>query len=330
MTIAKSLLSSMLLLASLAWHPLAQAQAAAPASAASAPLANTPGTQYSQKGADTCLTCHDEEADTASFTNTKVFKTKHAQRGNHRAPFGAGGLQCEACHGPGANHSDKRNKPKPTINSQKADSFMSVTQRNQPCVDCHQDRSRNAWHDASHSRSQVACADCHQMHAERDAVLTKATEAEVCYRCHKAQRAEFQKASTHPVRSGRMGCSDCHATHGSSSPAALTKPTLNQTCFSCHADKRGPVLFEHAPVAEDCGLCHTSHGSVRPAMLTKSAPLLCQQCHSVAGHPAVARTGAALPANGGAGAIFVTAGSCMNCHTQVHGSNHPAGAKLMR
>ena len=38
--------------------------------------------------------------------------------------------------------------------------------------------------------------------------------------------------------------------------------------------------------------------------------------------------GAALP--GGAGAIFVAAGSCTNCHSQVHGSNHPAGAKLMR
>ena len=27
---------------------------------------------------------------------------------------------------------------------------------------------------------------------------------------------------------------------------------------------------------------------------------------------------------------FVVAGSCTNCHSQVHGSNHPAGAKLMR
>ncbi len=28
--------------------------------------------------------------------------------------------------------------------------------------------------------------------------------------------------------------------------------------------------------------------------------------------------------------IFLLAGSCTNCHSQVHGSNHPAGAKLMR
>ncbi len=67
------------------------------------------------------------------------------------------------------------------------------------------------------------------------------------------------------------------------------------------------------------------------ALLNKSPPLLCQQCHTPAGHPSVARTGAALPAGGSAGGqIFLLAGSCTNCHSQVHGSNHPAGAKLMR
>ena len=110
----------------------------------------------------------------------------------------------------------------------------------------------------------------------------------------------------------------------------LIKPTLNQTCYTCHADKRGPLLWEHAPVSEDCSLCHTSHGAVRTALLNKSPPLLCQQCHSAAGHPSAARTGAALPGGGAGGQIFLLAGSCTNCHSQVHGSNHPAGAKLMR
>jgi hypothetical protein len=37
------------------------------------------------------------------------------------------------------------------------------------------------------------------------------------------------------------------------------------------------------------------------------------------------RPGGAAPAP-----IYLVAGSCTNCHSQVHGSNHPAGAKLMR
>ncbi len=338
MNIIKSNTFALLVLASLTWPSVTMAQGATPpvtgaaSAAAAAPPAEAvgPGDQYTEKGADTCLACHDEEADTATFTTAAIFKTRHAHRADKRAPFGVGGLQCEACHGPGARHSSKGSKKTLTINSFKANSFMPVEQRNQACLSCHENHSRTGWHAGAHERGGLACTDCHKMHAERDAVLATGTQPEVCFNCHKQQRADFHKASAHPVRSGRMGCSDCHNPHGSNGVAMLVKPTVNQTCLSCHADKRGPLLWEHAPVAEDCTLCHSSHGSVRAALLNKSPPLLCQQCHTVAGHPAVARTGAALPGGTGGGSIFLLAGACTNCHSQVHGSNHPAGARLMR
>jgi len=330
---------ALIVLAGWAWHPAADAQASAPAAsapAASAPAASAPapspgtGTEYSEKGADTCLGCHDEDSDSPGFSTSAIFRTKHAQRGHAHAPFGKGGLQCEACHGPGARHAAKGSKKTATINSFKPNSFLSVRERNEPCLGCHQDATRNAWHAGAHDRNQLACTDCHKLHTERDAVRDKASQPEVCFRCHQQQRAEFHKASSHPVRFGRMACSDCHNAHGSGSVAMLNKPTLNQTCFTCHADKRGPLLWEHAPVVEDCSLCHSTHGSVRPALLNKTPPLLCQQCHAPAGHPAVARTPAGLPSAGGGGSVFLVAGSCTNCHSQVHGSNHPAGAKLLR
>ncbi len=308
------LFGALWLLASLAWQPSAWAQ--------DLPARN----QYSAKGADTCLECHDDES--ASYSASALFKSKHAHRGDKRSPFGAGGLQCEACHGPGALHA--RNKKAASINNFGADSALPVAERNQVCLACHQGTTRSAWHAGAHERANVTCTSCHKLHQPRDAVLAKTSESEVCLGCHKQQRADFHKASAHPVRQGKMACSDCHNPHGSTVQGMLAQPTLNQTCYSCHADKRGPVLWEHAPVAEDCALCHAPHGSVRKALLNKSPPLLCQQCHSTAGHPSVARTGAALPANGGTGAIFAIAGSCTNCHTQVHGSNHPSGAKLMR
>jgi DmsE family decaheme c-type cytochrome len=306
---------------------------AQPAASASAPAASPagPGTEYSEKGADTCLGCHDPDSDSPGFSTASIFKSRHAQRGNLHSPFGKGNLQCEACHGPGARHSAKGSKKTATINSQKPNSFLTPAERNAPCLGCHKDTTRNAWHAGAHEQAQLACTDCHQLHTDRDAVRDKAAQPQVCFRCHQQQRADFHKASTHPVRFGRMACSDCHNAHGSgSSVAMLNKPTLNQTCTTCHADKRGPLLWEHAPVAEDCSTCHTPHGSVRPSLLAKSPPLLCQQCHSPAGHPSVARTPGGLPVNGGAGAVFLVAGSCTNCHTQVHGSNHPAGAKLLR
>lgn len=316
MKILRPLLCALLLLVGLSWQATASAQTAA------LPAVG----QYSPEGADTCLGCHDDEG--PGYSGSAIFKTKHGQRGDKRAPFGTGGLQCEACHGPGALHA--RNKKAASINSMKPDATLPLAERNQVCLTCHQGTSRTGWHAGAHERANLACTDCHKVHVEHDAVLAKRSEPQVCMTCHKQQRADFQKASSHPVRQGSMACSDCHSAHGSSTPAMLAKPTLNQTCFSCHADKRGPVLWEHQPVAEDCSLCHSAHGSVRAALLTKSPPLLCQQCHTSSGHPSLARTAAGLPSGGNVGAAFLVAGSCTNCHTQVHGSNHPAGAKLMR
>ena len=309
------------------------AAAAAPASdGASVPAKPRkplpPREQYSDEGADTCLGCHDDV--TSTYSGAAIFKTKHAFRKDARAPFGPGGLQCEACHGPGARHAASKNPD--SINSLKRTSSQTAQERSQPCLGCHQAGARIGWHASSHERSNLACSDCHKMHREHgDPVLAKVSQPEVCFSCHRQKRADFEKTSTHPVRFGLMSCSDCHAVHApTSNTALLVKPSLNQTCTSCHADKRGPLLWEHQPVTEDCSLCHTAHGSIRNALLTKSPPLLCQQCHSPAGHPSLALTSQSLPGGPGGGSIYLVAGGCTNCHSQVHGSNHPAGAKLMR
>jgi DmsE family decaheme c-type cytochrome len=320
MTIGRSLPAVLLVLSGLAFSVVAAAQGAA---ASEAPTPPGQGTEYSEQGADTCLVCHTEEWPYPIFP---IFKTKHANRADKRTPFA--GLQCEACHGPGAKHAATASKD--AINSFKATSFLSVGERNKPCLGCHKGNARIGWIGSMHESNNLACTSCHKIHAEHDPVLAKTTQPEVCYRCHKKQRADFNKPSVHPVRFGLITCSECHSPHGSNAPALLAKPTVNQTCYTCHAEKRGPFLWEHAPVAEDCTLCHSPHGSARPSLLTKTPPLLCQQCHAAAGHPSVAYTSTGLPGGGGGGAAFLLAGGCINCHSQVHGSNHPSGVKLMR
>ncbi len=283
--------------------------------------------QYTEKGADTCIKCHDEESEFPVFS---IFKTRHAQKADKRTPFA--GAQCEACHGPGAEHAKtvpKGQKQAPIVKFG-ANSAVSVEKQNKYCLDCHQGDARIGWKASTHEGGNLACTSCHKIHVSHDAVLAKTTQPEVCYSCHKKARADFFKPSTHPVRAGLMTCSECHSPHGSSTDALLAKPTLNQTCYTCHAEKRGPFLWEHAPVTEDCTTCHTPHGSVHSSLLTKSAPLLCQQCHSTSPHNAVARTGAALPGGSAGPSGFLLAGSCTNCHSQVHGSNHPSGSRLMR
>ncbi len=299
----------------------------------------TEKSEYSRKGADTCIKCHDEDS---KYPVLDIFKTRHAFKADSRTPFA--GLQCEACHGPGVRnpvlidatgktggHVSKirPGEQRPPIIKFGAHSTVPVAVQNGMCLDCHEKNDRIGWHGSQHQAADVACASCHTIHTPHDPVLDKQTQPEKCYTCHQKQRAEFMKTSSHPVRSGQMACSDCHAVHGSSSAAALLiKPTVNETCYTCHADKRGPFLWEHAPAAEDCTLCHTPHGSIHPALLTKRPPLLCQQCHSQIGHPSIAQTGAGLPTGSASG--FLLAGSCTNCHSQVHGSNHPSGVKMMR
>jgi DmsE family decaheme c-type cytochrome len=194
--------------------------------------------RLSEKGADTCLECHDDV--TPGYSGAAIFKSKHAFRSDKRAPFGPGGLQCEACHGPGARHA--RSKNPESINSLKASSSQAAQERNLPCLGCHQAGARIGWHASVHERSGVACADCHRVHQDRDPVLVKSSEPDVCFTCHLQKQGEFQKPSAHPVRFGQMGCSDCHSPHGSTTVGMLNRPTLNQTC-RCHADKRGPAAL---------------------------------------------------------------------------------------
>jgi DmsE family decaheme c-type cytochrome len=332
MTDHRSLLAALLFLPGFAFGVAASAEeppapaapAAAPATTPAAPLAS----QYTEKGADTCVKCHDEDS---VFPVYSIFKTKHAQMADKRTPFA--GLQCEACHGPGAAHAKsvpEGQKQGPIIKFG-VNSRIPVAKQNQICLGCHSGNDRMDWTNSVHEVANVACVSCHRIHAPRDPVLAKATQPEVCETCHRKVQADFLKASVHPVRAGLMACSDCHNPHGSNTRALLVKPTVNQTCYTCHAEKRGPFLWEHAPVAEDCTICHTPHGSVYSALLKTTPPLLCQQCHGNFGHPAVALDGSVLPGGSNAAASgFLVAGSCTNCHSEVHGSNHPSGVRLMR
>ena len=66
---------------------------------------------YSREGADTCLSCHDDEVTLA------LFRGAHAVPTDPNGPFGHGQLQCEACHGPGGDHAGRvrRGQERPSI-----------------------------------------------------------------------------------------------------------------------------------------------------------------------------------------------------------------------
>ena len=60
----------------------------------------------------------------------------------------------------------------------------------------------------------------------------------------------------------------------------MKRDSVNETCYTCHMEKRGPFVHVHEPVAEDCSNCHNPHGTVAENLLKARPPFLCHQCHT--------------------------------------------------
>jgi len=284
----------------------------------------------------------------------------------HGAKNDASGSMCQTCHGDATDHLKDPMKAKP------ANPFgtgHTADERTAVCLTCHSgNRNLAFWTSGKHQLNEVTCANCHSIHGEKllpsysglnptqkSVSINKFTttslpnQAEICWQCHQPIRAANFKPSHHPIIEGKVKCSDCHNPHGAITPAMLKQPTINDQCYSCHADKRGPYVFSHPPVEENCATCHNPHGSVHNRLLNESAPNLCQDCHEWSRHPgtvygasgafncqpgdtatttvggvaypncAPSRTGQPNP---GVNNRLVTR-ACNNCHNAIHGSNAP-------
>jgi len=296
------------------------------------PTSDELGGEYAQGGVAVCVECHDE---TEQYPVLSIFKTRHATLADKSTPF-ASVNACQGCHGPSAAHVEDPDTVPPAI---VFGADHSAAEQNQACLQCHTGAARMNWAGSVHESRDLSCTSCHQLHAEQDSVLRtdieavgmsrRDTQAEVCFQCHQEQRAEIQRLSSHPIRQGTMTCSDCHAPHGSAGPSMLKQLTLNEQCYECHAEKRGPFLWEHGPVREDCSTCHTPHGSVQASLLNSRQPYLCQECHLGTRHVSTNYDGRGVIAMGGVEEKLLGQ-SCTNCHSEVHGSNHPSGVRWTR
>ena len=285
------------------------------------------GAEYAPGGEAACVECHDE---TEEYPVLSIFKTRHGVKADARTPL-ASGHACQSCHGPSAEHV-KDELALPAVSF--SDKYPTAPQ-NEACMGCHRGGLRMNWTGSPHESQNLACASCHTIHTQDDPVLVsnlnptewhqQGAQAEVCFGCHKNQRAQAQRFSSHPIREGQVRCSDCHNTHGSPGSSNLIKPTINEVCYTCHAEKRGPFLWEHAPAREDCTTCHTPHGSNHRPLLKTRMTSLCQQCHAASFHPSTSYDGSDVPT----GNRFVSR-ACLACHPEVHGSNHPSGVRWSR
>ncbi len=276
-----------------------------------------------QEGADyvrdraTCAQCHPLYVESYGATR-------------HAKVFMQGGYNdCEGCHGPAGRH--VMEPVKGSIFSFK-DSSVRAERKNEVCLQCHEKGIRMHWRGSAHDMANVNCSKCHYVMERRTPknLFISEDPKKVCFQCHKERRAQLQRSSHMPLREGLMDCASCHNPHGGPGPSLLKTASVNETCYQCHPEKRGPLLWEHPPVRENCANCHDPHGSNYDALLKLKPPYLCQSCHVVQAHPSTIYDGSKIVGGGGTVAQQQLGKACLNCHTQVHGSNHPSGPRFQR
>jgi DmsE family decaheme c-type cytochrome len=267
-------------------------------------------------GEETCIGCHDTEG-------KAIHQTLHGKAQLPRSPEAAHG--CESCHGPGKAHVDDPAQPE----SIKRFPSMKPRDVSDTCLTCHSRSNHVQWKGSMHDARNLSCITCHSIHSPKSekAQLKTATTIETCVACHKTEVAKLQRSGHMPVREGKMDCTSCHNPHGTTNARMLRVGNwINETCTSCHAEKRGPFLWDHAPVREACNSCHDPHGSNNDRMLVAKLPMLCQRCHIGTRHPSTIYDANQLAAHSNR----LIGRGCVNCHAQIHGSNSPAGHTFLR
>ncbi len=267
-------------------------------------------------GSETCAGCHEDISKSLEKNPHNKLSTTKWRGWQERS--------CEACHGPGEKHAET-NAADDILNPSK----MQAAAVDKMCLSCHRNsKTQVGVIQNGHARSAVACTSCHTVHKPGQEssgwqFRTAAGVNKKCASCHTSVWASFQKPHRHRLPEAAMSCTNCHNPHGS--VLAQNMRTANAAepgCFACHADKRGPFVFEHAPVrTEPCSTCHEPHGSANPRMLTRHAVAnQCLECHSNLVSPTAGGIAGGVPT-----AIHDMRQpryrNCTMCHQKIHGSN---------
>ena len=287
-------------------------------------------------GPEVCAGCHAPYVETFNLSI-------HGAKGHPRSPANNGA--CANCHGDGTKHVEAGGGRGVGGIMNPASKSMPAEQKDRICLTCHEaNRHLAFWDSGKHRKNDVSCSNCHSTHGSQESLLkitnpqiapltntSRVPQQEVCFGCHRDIRGLVMRPSHHPIVEGKVKCSSCHNPHGALSPAMVNAESIKELCTTCHADKRGPWMFEHAPVEESCLNCHNPHGSRSVKLLNEKVPNLCQDCHDAAQHPGTMYDATVGFTAASPNTRFL-ARSCMNCHNEIHGSNRPAaqGRRFIR
>jgi DmsE family decaheme c-type cytochrome len=273
-----------------------------------APQEKPAATAAKAEAAAACTDCHEDQG--KSFPGNP----------HNRIPAAMGkdaGAACVACHGVGTKHMESSGEDKSDIRVFKGRAGAEF------CVSCHvSDQIHASYKAGIHASTEtVNCVSCHSVHTPEPKTphLLVKTPTALCETCHPAQAASFKKPYAHRLGRGGMECSTCHDPHGKPIDKGLRLTRAGEMpCLTCHAEKRGPFVFEHVNnVVGTCTSCHEPHGSSNPKRLIRAqVQFLCLECHSTLTPGVIGSQPPSIH-----DLTQARWRNCTVCHTAVHGSN---------
>jgi DmsE family decaheme c-type cytochrome len=275
-------------------------------------LGQAPSPKAEKAEAAACTDCHDAQGKTLAGN-------PHARiPGAELGKPGSGNATCNSCHGVGVKHMESSGEDKSDIRP------FHGRQGAEFCVTCHtSDKEHASYRMGVHASSEtVNCLSCHSVHSSepRTPHLLVKTPSALCATCHPSQMASFRnKPFAHRIGRGGMECTSCHDPHGRPIQKDLRLTRVGEMpCLNCHAEKRGPFVFEHVSgVVGTCTTCHEPHGSSNNKRLIRArVDRLCLECHSTL---TTATLGSQPPSFHNVSLPRYQ--NCTTCHVAVHGSN---------
>lgn len=181
-----------------------------------------------------CLHCHATEVSAAM----PEARSRYAG-----APFGQGGVGCNACHGDPTAHLATGGHG-PIVNPDK----LTPARRDSACLQCHLEGDAVVYRPGRSLAKFVpgedlaASAVYFVMESSRDGGRRAASQYEA-----------LLKSACKAGSGDRLTCTTCHDPHSSPTPAERVS-YFRQRCLSCHTG--AAMATEHHPEQQDCALCH--------------------------------------------------------------------------
>ena len=249
-----------------------------------------------------------------------------AQAKNPRTPAATHG--CESCHGPGQAHVDDDAKGHILKSAQ-----MKPADINETCLTCHNRGKHAGWEGSAHEARNLSCTTCHSVHNPQsfEHQLVKATETQLCATCHRAAGGQDRTR-----RGAHAGARRQDVVLVVPQPARI-----DQQREGAQGRQLGQRDCARAatPRCADrcCGSTRRCARTARPATIRMARRTIacwssaCRCSASAATSPRDIRrrstTTTSITTNK-SNRMFGR--SCVNCHSNIHGSNHPSGQFFMR